>query len=312
MGDIQLSKTYLVAIWLESVFYGVNLAMFCGCLFVLHVKRRTSRVNRVRVAVATALFSLSSAHVGLGLPRLIEGFIVLRNTPGGPVAFFSDESELKNAIQVGIHTANSIISNGIMVWRCYCVWNRDCKMCILPILLAIASAVCGFEYTVELALSKKSPHAFAHTVHVWKKSSLALSLATSLSVTSLIAIRTCYILRVFGQRSMALQYSKAFIVVVESGMICALALGCEITLFFMSSNAFYLVYNPIAQLTAIVPTTIIILAGLELTSNDLHARLTDFGEDRSGFENGLESKASAAIQLDTILLPVGDEASDVV
>lgn len=90
----------------------------------------------------------------------------------------------------------------------------------------------------------------------------------------------------------AFRYYRVLLIVIESGMIYSVALICEITLYFLSSNAFYIVYDPIAQLTvcllsilmqmcvltaplqAITPTMILILAGLELTSNDVHSRLT--------------------------------------
>lgn len=89
------------------------------------------------------------------------------------------------------------------------------------------------------------------------------------------------------------RYWRILLIVIESGMIYSIALIFEITLYFIGSNAFYIVYDPIAQLTvrsssdqtgscsltfditqAIVPTMILVLAGLELTSNDVHSRIT--------------------------------------
>lgn len=52
------------------------------------------------------MFAFSTAHVSLGFQRLIEGFITLRNQPGGPAAFFSDVSIPANVVKVGIHTVN--------------------------------------------------------------------------------------------------------------------------------------------------------------------------------------------------------------
>ena len=52
------------------------------------------------------MFAFSTAHVSLGFQRLIEGFISLRDRPGGPAAFFSDVSIPANVVKVGIHTVN--------------------------------------------------------------------------------------------------------------------------------------------------------------------------------------------------------------
>jgi hypothetical protein len=44
-------------------------------------------------------------------------------------------------------------------------------------------------------------------------------------------------------------YIKILALVIESGAIYSSALIIEITLYFLNTNAFYIVYDPIAQLT---------------------------------------------------------------
>ena len=73
---------------------------------MLTIRRRTPKINKLLVLIATTMFCFSTAHVSLGFQRLIEGFIVLRNQPGGPAAFFSDVSIPANVVKVGIHTVN--------------------------------------------------------------------------------------------------------------------------------------------------------------------------------------------------------------
>ena len=55
-------------------------------------------------------------------------------------------------------------------------------------------------------------------------------------------------LRLGGSRT-AFLYWKILLIIIESGMVYSVALICEITLYFLHSNAFYIVYDPIAQLT---------------------------------------------------------------
>ncbi len=45
------------------------------------------------------------------------------------------------------------------------------------------------------------------------------------------------------------RYWRILLIVIESGMVYSIALIIEITLYFIGSNAFYIVYDPIAQLT---------------------------------------------------------------
>lgn len=294
MSDILLDKAYLSAIWLETLFYGTNFVLFWICLVVLTINRRTPKVNKLLVAIAISMFLFSTTHVSLGFQRLIEGFITLRNEPGGPATFFSDVSVHANVVKVGIHTVNSIIGDSVVVWRCWLVWSKDWRICVIPIILVLASAVCGFTQTVIFARATDLHSAFAHTLQIWNGSLFTLSLATNVVVTILIAIRVAYMLRVGGGTA-NFRYWRILIIIIESGMIYSIALISEITLYFLGSNAFYIVYDPIAQLTAIVPTMILILAGLELTSNDVSSRISKFSQ--GGFRPGRgESHAAHTLE----------------
>lgn len=52
-----------------------------------------------------------------------------------------------------------------------------------------------------------------------------------------------------GGGSTSFRYWRVLVIIIESGMVYSIALICEITLYFLNSNAFYIVYDPIAQLT---------------------------------------------------------------
>ena len=56
-----------------------------------------------------------------------------------------------------------------------------------------------------------------------------------------------------GGGSASFRYWRVLVIIIESGMVYSVALVCEITLYFLQSNAFYIVYDPIAQLTVSPP-----------------------------------------------------------
>ena len=45
------------------------------------------------------------------------------------------------------------------------------------------------------------------------------------------------------------RFARAFLLIIESAMIYSTAILIEIVLYFSGNNAFYIVYDPIAQLT---------------------------------------------------------------
>jgi len=302
--DITLDRAYLAAIWLETLFYGMNVVLFFTCIFILTIRRRTQKVNKLLVGIAITMFCFSTCHVFLGFYRLIMGFIVLRDQPGGPAAFFSDVSIPANVAKVGLHTVNSVVGDMVVVWRCFLVWGRSWKMCAAPILLVIGSAICGFGQTVFFARGQKYHSAFAHPLVLWNGSLFSLSLTTNIVVTCLVSLRVWYLLRLSGGTA-NFRYWRILVIVIESGMIYSVALICEVTLYFMGLNSFYIVYDPIGQLTGIVPTMIIVLAGLEMTTNDVHSRMTksqttrpiDF---RPGVSTTTDDTNAHTIPLDTI------------
>jgi len=131
MAPIALDRAYLTAIWLETLFYGtsyfqvlycyiqlsssgINLSLFVSYLFITKFKRHGRPLHKLIFLTAVLMFLLSTTHVSLGFARLIEGFVVLRDQPGGPGAFFSDVSIPANVAKVTIHTVNSILGDGIM------------------------------------------------------------------------------------------------------------------------------------------------------------------------------------------------------
>lgn len=83
-----------------------------------------------------------------------------------------------------------------------------------------------------------------------------------------------YIFRMISGTSRSLGVAKILVLVIESGMIYSAALIIEIACYFAGSNAFYILYDPIAQLTSIVPTMILLLVGFRQTSNDIRTRAT--------------------------------------
>lgn len=55
--------------------------------------------------------------------------------------------------------------------------------------------------------------------------------------------------RRISQLTSSIKYRRVLALVVESGAIYSSALLIEITLYFLNTNAFYIIYDPIAQLT---------------------------------------------------------------
>jgi len=163
---------------------------------------------------------------------------------------------------------------------------------ILPIVLIIASAICGFGQAVIFAEARNTHSAFGSQLEIWNGLLFSLSLTSNLVVTSLIAMRIWWVGRQINPlHESTFKYRRILTLVIESGAIYSSALIIEIALYFLNNNAFYIIYDPIAQLTAITPTMIIVMTSLGLTSRDLNS------EERTSQSLGLESRLHFAARL---------------
>lgn len=143
-SHLPLDEAYLTAIWLETLLYGehllihpsyysfsirhcvesilhippgINVSLFFIYLYIARYKRRSPRLSHPLLLSAIAMILFSTAHVSLGLRRLLEGFIYLEGgpEPDGPAAYFSNVSLPVNVAKVVVHTVNSIVGDGIVV-----------------------------------------------------------------------------------------------------------------------------------------------------------------------------------------------------
>ncbi|KAF9050836.1 hypothetical protein BDZ89DRAFT_940567 [Hymenopellis radicata] len=258
MGAITTDKAYLIAVFLESIFYGINLLLFIIYLF-LAPARGIGNNKKLILPLAVAMFLLSTTRLILDFYRLFNGFILHSLNPG---AFFNNVSDPSHVAKTVVHTFNCILGDVIIVWRCYLVWGRNMYICVGPALLILASTIAGLG---QAATFSRCTSAFDPALLGWNEAVFTLSFITNVGVTLLIALRIVYLKK--HQSSMLPSdsfYQFVLITVVESGLVYSAALLVNVVLYFSRDNAFYIVYDPIGQLAVIVPTTIVVTAQLGL------------------------------------------------
>jgi len=170
----------------------------------------------------------------------------------------------------------------VVVWRCYLVWGKSWKVVVLPLILLCGFVVSGIGQTYHFARGHDIHSAFHRILTIWNGLLFSFSLATNVTVTSLIALRVWYIFRMTSGMTHNLGVAEVLVLVIESGMIYSATLVIEIACYFAGSNAFYILYDPMVQLTSIVPTMILLLVGFRQTSNDIRTRATGTTKHHGG------------------------------
>ncbi|KAJ7199069.1 hypothetical protein C8J57DRAFT_1737146 [Mycena rebaudengoi] len=213
-------------LWVGTFFYGIYFVLFCICMYIL-LHRPSSRGNTVLLVTAIALFTFSTILIVLILVLVTAEIEELANIPS--------------------------IADGLLIYRCYVVWNHDWRIIVLPVMLLIASTACGLDVFLDA-----TPQ-------------FAVILATNFLATGLTAGRIWWIShhsRAYLEEAAQRRYASAIVLIVESGMLySATILAFLIVISFpsLSSTLEEPVLQIVTQVMGIAPTLIIVRVGLGVT-----------------------------------------------
>ncbi|KAG2142365.1 hypothetical protein DEU56DRAFT_260171 [Suillus clintonianus] len=142
-AGMPLDAACLMAMALEGIVYGFSILMFMGTIWILAYEKRAQDINRRMIVVAILLLILSTGHIVANIARIYDGLVKYRDTyPGGPVAFFADPTQITLAIMHVFYVLQTLLADGVMIYRCYVVW-QSFWVIILPSLLWCSVAVSG-------------------------------------------------------------------------------------------------------------------------------------------------------------------------
>ncbi|KAI0332758.1 hypothetical protein GY45DRAFT_1320671 [Cubamyces sp. BRFM 1775] len=272
LPNFNIDEAYLIGSWLESFFWGIYTLLFGMTMYSIYQKRKDG-INRFTTVSLVLLYLLASAHMSLGLVRLIQGFIIYRDTIG-PIEYFASVFIRVNMAKDYLYITNMFLGDLIVVWRLYIVWGKSILCAALPFLMCVAEFVAGYGATSQWLL----PHPNGWEMLRWGTAMFTISMVTNILVTAVIASRIWYVSmrtrQVMGVDSGG-RYNRVILLIVESGALISTAKIIEFTLFkltpgnaTMGLHAMYILYEILPQVTGIVPTMIIYAVNNGFTQRD--------------------------------------------
>ncbi|KAF8553469.1 hypothetical protein OG21DRAFT_1441794 [Imleria badia] len=265
---IPLDKAELLSVLLEGILHGFSLLMFGGTIWVLFSRRSTHRPNHTMLTVAFLLLVLSTAHLAIHIIRVMEGLIMYRDTyRGGPIAYFSDVSQWTFVSKNHVYTAQTLIGDSVILYRCYMVWQSKLIM-ILPVLLWFSAGVTGIA-TTYTAQHVTQTEVFGGSLSIWITSFWVLALATNLLTTLLLVIRIWYVhrkaKRLRGHRNS--QLGSILHILIDAGVIYSLTLLVALICFVIQTNGQYVILDMITPIISITFYMVIIRVGVVRRAN---------------------------------------------
>ncbi|KAI0252430.1 hypothetical protein BJV78DRAFT_356190 [Lactifluus subvellereus] len=239
-------------------------------IFLTSVARRNGLSNRTRNAllgVSAVMYAVSATHWALVIAIAIRGLRVGKILVTPPKAL---------AI-VYLPTINYILSDGIVLWRAWVLWDRRVTLFVPPLLFlvctlvtSIVSAVYAYDGSVT-----KSGHQ-TNMSHAFGWSIWGFTVGTNLWSTSLIFIRTWqhrrFLRSLLCGENVTSKAERTLAFLVESGAVYLCIWVAYITITANNLPGVLLFHTTIVQLVGIYPTTIVIVVTMRLSAADILTR----------------------------------------
>jgi hypothetical protein len=278
-GGIPLDTAAIFSTTMEAILYGFSVLMFVGTMWTLTYKRRMKEINRPIALVAFMLLILSTAHMIVDIIRIEQGLVTYRDTfPGGPAAFFADISQITFVVKNIIYTMQTMVGDGMVIYRCYVVW-QSVWIVIVPSLLWFGITVCGSiaVYSVSQVTSEGA-NIFAKATGQWITAFYAMTLASNLWSSGFLAYRIWSMERNVSAIRTSRRGSMMPIVRVlaDAAILYSVTLLSALVCFVEANNGQYVILDMIMPIISIAFYMVIIRMAIKSRN---HSYLSTVGVD---------------------------------
>lgn len=254
---IPLDKAALVALFLQTLFYGVFLTLYWLTLFVL--LKKTGIQRQLLIPVATLLLLIATVHLIVDFVRALEAFVFNVDTLEANI-YYSNLASPLALTSLSLYITQTALADGVVVWRCYVLHNRSLLVAILGCIVLLTYGTSG--YYVVWSFSRTHPlHNTLASITIF----YTLTMLISVTCTILIAWRI-YRTRHFIPEGLV-AFLPVFIVVVESGALYATSVLTLLIVTSAGSNVQYIMLAIIPPIVGITFCLIILQVHFHIGGN---------------------------------------------
>ncbi|KAF8636049.1 hypothetical protein AX17_003833 [Amanita inopinata Kibby_2008] len=186
----------LVSVWMETLFYGANIIIYSLCLYVFTSRnaRESNRTQQGLVIISTLLFASATAHVGVNVRRLIEGYVE-SPTKQAMTKYLLDITQPTDVAKEFLLVMVNLFSDLIITWRVHIVWACRWHVTAIPIVLCLSVFTCGLASAIEIAIAHPGQSIFLKRISNFATAFFSLTLVMNVTATFLIASRIWWVTR---------------------------------------------------------------------------------------------------------------------
>ncbi|KAI0789367.1 hypothetical protein C8Q75DRAFT_157385 [Abortiporus biennis] len=233
----------MVAMWAETVLYGVYLVTFIHTTQVTFWREgKLSKPKNIALAIVTIVFLvLTTFEVASNFHYNLLAFISYQG-PGGLDAIFAGISYWPNVALYTCTQSTELLTDAMLIYRCLVIYYYDYRIIIAPVILWLANL--GLSVVIILFTATLHSNALLYGTNTKPliTAFLALSLGSNFITTGLIAYRISLVKRrMTGHNAKnALPAERAIKIIVESGVINAISVLVTFITILINNNALYI------------------------------------------------------------------------
>ncbi|TFY73526.1 hypothetical protein EWM64_g10486 [Hericium alpestre] len=151
---IPLDKAEFLALFLETFIYGVFFTLCTITLIVLvRFRQSDNRRDGYLRLIAGIMLVLATSHLILDFVRAVHAFVIDRDelAPIGPAAYYESLNAPLFLAKTVLYWTQTMVGDGVIVWRCYVVYGRRILFVAFPIILMLGVFVSGVQVVNSLA-----------------------------------------------------------------------------------------------------------------------------------------------------------------
>ncbi|KAI0657019.1 hypothetical protein C8Q70DRAFT_920445 [Cubamyces menziesii] len=304
--DISEPNAHLIGLWIQLFVTGAYFLYLPHCTAILARKVRNGLSLWLPIACLLIFVSTALDFV-VGLIRAYEAYSMHGAERPDPVAVYGSSSSRLSLMKNAMNIVVAIISDVIIVYRTYMVWNLSIWIILAPVGLLLGDTAIGIWAVWTLAQTKTGVNAIAAAVTVRIRYFFVITFALNLLCSGLICFKIWHVRSKVPQRVLNTSSTRKVLeIVIESaGLYCA-HLFILIVTNCVGTNYFFLFLDPLPAVGAYVFSMLIVRgarANSSYTDSSLSATTPTiiFRRSRGGTRPATSAGVEVEIDLERIV-----------
>jgi len=229
----------------------VFIILLIACVHVLLYRRKTLRPNYLLLTSAFFMFALNTLILGLSFSRVLDAFVYLGGSMGGPAEFLGMMAQWKEVARTSACSAYIFVADLTLIYRCWIVWSKSFGIIAVPIVIHVVYTAMSCLLNVNMAHLPEGANVFDPGVKSWIVAALAISLGQNVIVTSFIVFKIWSVNSRATEKKLG-TLGSTIQIIVESGLIYVVTVLVYLVTYAANSNAQYImidILNPVIGIT---------------------------------------------------------------